>query len=325
MLTTRAPSGRGAIQTARSLAEIDQVTDELRRRVLTAGAVAVLVAAGLGWVLADQFTRRLVRLTEAAERVATTRDLSVEVPVDGTDETGRLGTAFSQMLNALARSKDVQQRLVQDAGHELRTPLTSLRTNVFALRRSAELTADQRDRLLQDLESETEQLSRLVDEVVEVATDRRDEEPLATVALGELVRRVADRWAHRSGRLITTEVDDVTVTGRAMALERAVGNLIENALKFDSSDGGISVSCQEGRVAVADRGPGIEAVDVAHVFDRFYRATSARSMPGSGLGLSIVAAVAESHGGTVFAEQRDGGGAVVGFALPVDPSGPTSP
>ncbi len=325
VLTTGAPNGRGAIQTARSLAEIDQVTDELRRRVLAAGAVAVLIAAGLGWVVADQFTRRLVRLTEAAERVATTRDLSVDVPVDGDDETGRLGTAFSQMLTALASSKDVQQRLVQDAGHELRTPLTSLRTNVFALRRSAELTPDQRNRLLQDLESETEQLSRLVDEVVEVATDRRDEESLATIALGELVQRVADRWSQRSGRAITVQVDDVAVTGRALALERAVGNLIENALKFDSSENGISVSCQERSVAVADRGPGIGPDDVAHVFDRFYRATAARSMPGSGLGLSIVAAIVESHGGTVFAQQRDGGGAVVGFTLPADPRTPTSP
>ena len=106
-----------------------------------------------------------------------------------------------------------------------------------------------------------------------------------------------------------------------------MGNLVENALKFDDSDAPIEVTCEGGRVEVADRGPGIAAEDRERVFDRFFRSTDARSRPGSGLGLSIVADVVERHGGRVFAAARAGGGAIVGFVLPVDASRqpPTTP
>jgi two-component system, OmpR family, sensor histidine kinase MprB len=317
ILTTGYGAGRGAVQAGRSLAETEQVLDALRTRILVAALVVVAGAALLGTVIARQVTRRLVRLTGAAEQVTETGSLDVQVPVSGTDETGRLGTAFNDMLAALARSKDDQQRLVQDAGHELRTPLTSLRTNVFALRRSDELTAEQRSQVLGDLEGETEELTRLINEVVELATDRRGDEPEVSVRLGPLVERVAARAAQRSGRDVPVQVDGTVVMGRPLALERAVGNLIENALKFDESGGPVEVECLNGRVEVADRGPGFAEADLPHVFDRFFRATSARSRPGSGLGLAIVSDVVEHHGGTVYAGNRAGGGAFVGFQLPV--------
>jgi two-component system, OmpR family, sensor histidine kinase MprB len=316
MLTTAYGNRRGALQAARSLDEAEQVLSTLRTRILVAALVVMAVAALLGWIIARQVTRRLVRLTSAAEQVTATGDLAVEVPVSGTDETGRLGSAFNEMLHAIARSKEDQRRLVQDAGHELRTPLTSLRTNIFALRRSDELTAAQRAEVLGDLEGETEELTRLINEVVELATDRRGDEPETEVALAPLIERVAARASQRAGRTVSVRADDSVVVARELAVARVLGNLIENASKFDETGGPIEVECTDGRVEVADHGPGFLDADLPHVFDRFYRATTARGRPGSGLGLSIVADIVEQHGGTVFAGNRDGGGAVVGFQLP---------
>ena len=323
MLTTGYGNGLGAVQTARSLEEVERVLAGLRSSILMAALVVTLVAASLGWLIARQVTRRLVRLTAAAEQVTATRQLDVEVPVSGTDETGRLGSAFNEMLTALARSKQDQQRLVQDAGHELRTPLTSLRTNVYALRRSDQLSPEQQDQVLDDLEGETAELTRLIDEVVELATDRRGDEAEEQIRLGALVERVAGRSAQRSGREVLVGADGTVVLGRPLALERAVGNLVENALKFDQ-DGPIAVACSQGRVEVADRGPGFDDEDLPRVFDRFYRSTAARSRPGSGLGLAIVADIVGQHGGEVYARNREGGGAVVGFTIPVGHTTPSA-
>ena len=238
--------------------------------------------------------------------------------MSGLDETGRLGTAFNEMLAALSRSKGDQQRLVQDAGHELRTPLTSLRTNVYTLRRSEELTAAQRTQLLTDLEGETEELTRLINEVVELATDQRNDEPATEVALSDLLARVAEKASQRSGRQVVVQADTTRLLTQPRGLERAVGNLIENALKFDQTTEPIYVNCVAGRVEVYDSGPGFADADLPHVFDRFYRATAARSQPGSGLGLAIVADFVHLQGGTVFAGNRPDGGAVVGFQLRLD-------
>ena len=323
MLTTSLGDARGAVQAGRSLTEMNDVLAALRTRILVASLVVIVAAALVGALLARQLTRRLIRLTSAAEEVRGTGRLDVAVPLDGSDETARLAAAFQEMLATLARSKDDQQRLVQDAGHELRTPLTSLRTNVYLLRRSggpgAQMDDAARLRVLDDLDSESQELSRLVEEVVEVATDRRGDEAPHDVELGALVERVSQRAAQRSGRPVLVHLlEPATVTARPLALERAVANLVENALKFDDGDGPIEVTCEGGRVEVADRGPGIAAEDRERVFDRFFRSTEARSRPGSGLGLSIVSDVVQRHGGRVFAAARAGGGAIVGFVLPVE-------
>ncbi|CAB4535116.1 unannotated protein [freshwater metagenome] len=318
MLTTSNGRGLGALQVARSLAENEALLATLRTRILLAAVFVMAVAAALGWIIARQVTLRLVRLTSAAERVTETGSLEVQVPVSGLDETGRLGTAFNEMLAALSRSKGDQQRLVQDAGHELRTPLTSLRTNVYTLRRSEELTAAQRTQLLTDLEGETEELTRLINEVVELATDQRNDEPATEVTLSDLLARVAEKASQRSGRQVVVQADTTRLLTQPRGLERAVGNLIENALKFDQTTEPIYVNCVAGRVEVYDSGPGFADADLPHVFDRFYRATAARSQPGSGLGLAIVADFVHLQGGTVFAGNRPDGGAVVGFQLRLD-------
>jgi two-component system sensor histidine kinase MprB len=320
VLTVPLGNSLGAVQLARSLAETDRLLASLRDRTILAVALVMIVAGALAWLVARRVTRRLVQLTAAAEHVAATGELEVSVPV-GTDETGRLGRAFNAMLGALHRSKEDQQRLVQDASHELRTPLTSLRTNISVLRRYDHLDPDTRRRLLDDLDGETRELAVMVDELVELATERRSNEPEQLVRLDEVATTAVDRARRRTSRPIVLVTDESTVIGRPHALERAITNLVENAVKFDDLEGGpIEVTVHDRRVEVGDRGPGFDPVDLPHIFDRFYRAVSARARPGSGLGLSIVRAVVESHGGQVFAENRAGGGATVGFELPPTPT-----
>ena len=316
MLT--ASAGRGVVvQAARDLSENQRLLATLRTRTIVATLAGAAAASLLGWLVARQVTRRLVHLTGVAEQVAATGDLDVTVPVSGEDETGRLGVAFNGMLSALARSKQDQQRLVQDAGHELRTPLTSLRTNISVLRRYDALTPEARSRVLDDLDGEAKELTLLVNEVVELATERRGDEPESEVQLGRLVQHVAARTQRRTGKVVLVVADASVVTARPLALERAITNLIDNAAKFASdSDAPIEVTVQAGRVEVLDRGPGIAEGDLPHLFDRFYRAVNARSRPGSGLGLAIVRDVVEAHKGTVFAANRVGGGASIGFQLP---------
>ena len=310
----------GAVQVARPLDETERVLDGLRTRTLVVVALVTAAAVAIGLLVAGRVTASLRRLTGAAESVAATGRLDVDVGPEGDDEVGRLGGAFGRMLAALARSREDQRRLVQDAGHELRTPLTSLRTNLDVLRRHPDLPAEERAQVVEDLHAETEELVALVDEIVAVASGEVDGEEPEPFSLGELVREVASRAERRSGRRVVVAADDSPVVAQYAAVQRAVSNLLDNARKFDESGGPIEVSVSQGSVVVADRGPGIAPEDVGRVFDRFHRAEAARALPGSGLGLSIVREVAERHGGSVRAANRDGGGAVVGFTLPVRPA-----
>jgi two-component system sensor histidine kinase MprB len=315
MLTVKL--GNGAVQLARSQRESGVVLGHILSSILLAVVVVVLASIALGWLIARQVTRRLEHLTDAAGAVASTGRLDVPVPVDGNDETGRLGRAFSGMLDALQRSRQEQHQLVQDAGHELRTPLTSLRTNVSVLRRRHDnLTPDAREQLLADLDSETRELTDLVNELVELATDRRDDEVPQTVRLGEIAERAAARSRRRFSRDVLVTADDTELVGRSAALERALQNLVDNACKF-SSDGSVEVTVVRGTVSVRDHGPGLLESDIPHLFDRFYRSVEMRSKPGSGLGLAIVRSVADGHGGTVFARNAVGGGAEIGFSIPL--------
>lgn len=316
IITVALGGGRGAIQVAQQLSEVDSLLTSLRTRI-TAVGVAISLAAGVcGWFVATRVTRGLVRLTRVAEEVAVTGRLDLPVPAGGRDEVGRLGTAFDRMLGQLARSRDAQQRLVQEAGHELRTPLTSMRTNIALLHRFDELPLAARGPLLTDLTMESRELIKLVNELVELATDTRELETTEPVDFAEIAGRVAQRFRTRSSREITTQADDTVVTGRPQALERALTNLVENATKFDSSGAPVEIVIHRGRVEVRDRGPGIPDLPEGRLFDRFYRAPEAQGMRGSGLGLAIVRDVVTAHGGTVFAGNRDGGGATIGFELP---------
>ncbi|MEV8595061.1 HAMP domain-containing sensor histidine kinase [Streptomyces sp. NPDC052012] len=314
---------RGAVQVAQEFSDTEDLLRALQRRTLVLMA-AVVVGAGLfGWWLARRITRRLVVLTDAAEDVARTRRLGVQVPVTGHDEVGRLGRAFDRMLGRLAQSEEDQRRLVQDAGHELRTPLTSLRTNISLLRRIDELPPGTREELVADLTQEARELTDLVNELVDLAAGQSDSEPPQRLDLADIAEDVAGRARRRSGREILVRASgDTSTEGRPGLLTRALSNLVENAVKFDRDGRGpveiaVAGPARPGpvRVEVLDRGPGIDEEDLLRVFDRFYRAPAARSLPGSGLGLSIVREVALAHGGAPYAVRREGGGTAIGFTV----------
>jgi two-component system sensor histidine kinase MprB len=314
----------GALQIARPLDETNRVLDSLRARMLILVVAVTTAGAAAGFFIAGGVTASLRRLTAAAEAVETTGQLDVAVPAEGDDEVGRLGGAFRRMLEALARSRDDQQRLVQDAGHELRTPLTSLRTNLDVLRRYPDLPADERRRVVDDLHAETEELVHLVEEVVAVASGALDDDPFEPFSLGDVTRELAARYERRSGRPVRVEADDSPVVGQLVAVQRAISNLLDNARKFDPSGGVIDVRVCDGTIEVLDRGPGIAEPERDLVFERFHRSADARTLPGSGLGLSIVRDVVERHRGTVRISSRGGGGAVVGFTLPLRPPPPAA-
>ncbi|WP_017603947.1 sensor histidine kinase [Nocardiopsis alkaliphila] len=329
--------GRGAIQLLQRLSPIEQMVNRLATQILWVGLFVALCAASVGWLVGHRITGRLVRLTDAAEYVSSTGRLDPlttaragngdaeheevggpERPKEpGNDEVTRLTSAFNGMLARLARSKDEQRRLVQDAAHELRTPLTSLRTNVQVLGRVDRLTPDARQRLIDDLQGETRELTDLVNELVGLATGDHEDEPRSAVVLADVAERVAARTRRRTGREILVDADESVVWGRPGALERALANPVENSAKFDPQGRApIEIRVREGVVEVLDRGPGVEPAELPHLFERFFRATVARGLPGSGLGLSMVREIAHDHGGTVFARNRDGGGSVIGFRLP---------
>ncbi|WP_078973045.1 HAMP domain-containing sensor histidine kinase [Streptomyces sp. MMG1533] len=317
-LATALGGDRGALQVAVQVDQTHYVLGGMAREIAAVSGAVMLVAAGAGRLLAGRITRRLARLTEVTEEVSADGRVVLDGAglVGGRDEVGRLSASFSRMLARIVAARAAQERLVHDVAHELRTPLTSLLTNATVLRRATELSPDARDRLLDDVEGETRELGHLVDELVELALAQGRQEAEEPVELAEVARRAARRVYRRTGRLVHIDADGSVVRGRPQGLERAVGNLLENAAKFDPEGSEpIEVRIQRGQITVSDRGPGIAGNDIAHVFDRFYRADTARSLPGSGLGLAIVRDVAETHGGTVFAGARSGGGTAIGFSV----------
>ena len=306
---------RGAFQVARSLDETERILRGLRVRTMALALIVAGIAAAIGVLIANSVTGPLRRLTAAAEHVGTTGRLDAPVGTAGDDEVGRLSSAFDRMLGALASSRLQQRRLVQDAGHELRTPITSIRTNLDVIRRHPDLSPTDREAVVEDIHAEVEQLTELVNEIVAVSVGDVVDEPREQLDLAELATDVAARYQRRSGREIVVVAEPTVVVAQRGAVQRALSCLLDNATKFDPSGAPIEISVREGGIAVADRGMGIPPSELALVFERFHRTDEARAMPGSGLGLSIVRDVAERHGGSVFARNREGGGAVVGFRL----------
>ncbi len=306
-----------AAQVARPLDEVDAALASLARQLAFGGLAGVLLAWLIGQFIADRLMRPVSALTETTEDVTRTQDLSHRIEVEGQDELARLATSFNAMLESLDQARRAQQQLVADASHELRTPLTSLRTNIEVLQLEEALDPADRRRLLADVTLQLEEFGRLVGALVELARGDAPVTQPTEVRLDELVELVVAR-AQTFDRDATIELiaEPTTVLGQADRLERAVSNLVENAIKYAGRDGPIEVTVQPGEVAVRDHGRGIPPDDLPHVFDRFYRAPDARGMPGSGLGLSIVRQVAEAHGGEVDVEPAEGGGVVFRLRLP---------
>ena len=315
VLTTALPGG-GASQIARSIADTNNVLSTLDLRLLLIALAGTAVAAGLAWLIARRIVRPVEQLTLAAEQIARTQELEHHIEIGRHDELGRLAGSFNTMLAALGSSRAQQRRLVMDASHELRTPLTALRTNIELLQRAGSMNAAQRE-LVDAAQIELAELGDLVAELVDLATDARAEEPATRVDLGDLVEQVVERERRRSGRTITlTRETAGTLDVRAAAIDRAVHNLVNNACKFSPADTSIDVEVNGTVIEIRDRGVGIAADERALVFDRFYRATTARSQPGSGLGLAIVHQIAELHRGTIELLERPGGGTIARLTLP---------
>ena len=306
----------GIVQLGRDLSEVENVLTDLRSRTVLTGVIVALLSAILGWVIAASMTSRLRKLSVAAEHVATTGKFDVDTPSSGRDETARLARSFKEMLEALSRSKEQQKRLVQDAGHELRTPLTSMRTNLDVMRRHPDMDAAMREQIMIDLERDAGDMAALVEEVVAIAAERHSNELPEPIEMKSVTQSIVERASRRSSRDIVVKADDSIVIANHHMFDRAVSNLIDNALKFDTSSQQIELTIHDGSLTVSDRGIGIPEDEVQLIFERFHRSAASRSMPGSGLGLSIVADFAHAHDGSVFARNRDGGGAEIGFSLP---------
>ncbi|GAA2465295.1 sensor histidine kinase [Streptomyces lavendulocolor] len=321
---------------SRPLAEIDATLSRLALVLTALAGIGVVGAGAAGLWVARTGLKPVDRLTGAVEHVARTEDLTVRIPVDGEDEIARLSRSFNAMTAALASSRDRQAQLIADAGHELRTPLTSLRTNVELLARSEEtgrpIPPEDRRALMASVKAQMTELAALIGDLQELSRpDAAVPGRLEVVALHGVLATALDRVRLR-GPEVSVTADDVRpwyVRAEPAGLERALVNVLDNAVKFSAPGGTVEVALVDGELTVRDHGPGIPPDELPHVFDRFWRSPSARSLPGSGLGLSIVARTVRQSGGEVVLTAAEGGGTRAVIRLPgaptPPPSGPSPP
>ncbi|MDI3389590.1 HAMP domain-containing sensor histidine kinase [Streptomyces sp. B-S-A8] len=321
---------KGAVSVARPLTEVNATLSDLTLVLALVAGAGVVGAGAAGLWVARTGLRPVDELTGAVEHVARTEDLTVRIPAEGDDEIARLSRSFNAMTAALASSQELQAQLIADAGHELRTPLTSLRTNIELLARSEEtgraIPPEDRRALLASVKAQMTELAALIGDLQELS--RADETggpgKVQVVALHTVVRTAIDRARLRGPELtVEAELAPWYVRAEAPALERAVVNVLDNAVKFSPPAGRVDVRLDRGELTVRDRGPGVPEEELPHVFDRFWRSPSARSLPGSGLGLSIVARTVQHCGGEVSLRRaEDGPGTVAVIRLPGAPTPP---
>jgi two-component system sensor histidine kinase MprB len=313
-----------------SLTVIDATLARVGTVLGVTAAIGIALAAILGWAGARAGVRPIARLVAATETVRHTKDLSARVAVGNQhrhDEIGRLTTSMNGMLTALEAANGQQQTLIENASHELRTPLAVLRNDFGRLLRAGRdgrgaLTEQERQEVIGELDAQVAALSDLVDEVVSRARGTGEAEPRTTAALRPLVDRAVERTKRINPSVtVTVTGDDAPVSMRPVMLERAIGNLIQNAIQASPDGGQVDVELARRAdrqvIEVRDRGHGFQPDEFGPAFDRFYRGQAARARPGSGLGLAIVAQVAAAHQGEVVASQRTGGGAVLTLSWPV--------
>ena len=302
--------GGTALEIGRSLTDVMSALHDLLGVSAVVIAAGVALAVAIGALVAFAALRPVRRLSAAVRVVADTGDLSRHVEVSGHDEFTQVAAGFNAMLDALSESLGRQRRLVADASHVLRTPLATVRTNVEVLRRSDELESGERAQLIRDTVAQTAELTRLVNNLIELARGEEETGAFGEVRLDQLVAGVVDD-ARRNYPSVGFELSTVpsTVWGSADRLQKAIGNLVDNAAKWTSMGTPVEVAVRDLSITVRDHGPGVDSVDVPHVFDRFYRSLSARDIPGSGLGLAIAQQAVEAHGGRIEVREAETGGA----------------
>jgi len=306
-----ASSSDGLVRTARPLTEANATIARVRWLLLALTLGGALAAGLLGRLAANAVLRPVRALAGAVREVSATRDLNQRIPVSGRDELASLAVDFNAMLAALDESQQTQQQLIADASHELRTPLTAHRTNIELLARP-DLPAEQRQRVLGAAVRTIGELSTLVGDLIQAARDGRSVDARHPLALDELVADAVERAQHRApGLRFESRLEPYRFVGARSRLERAVDNVLDNAIKWSPPGGTVEIRLGAGRLTVRDHGPGIADADLPHVFDRFYRAAAARALPGSGLGLAIVKQAVDGHGGSVTVANAEGGGALL--------------
>lgn len=325
-LVTVGVRGSGAVQLARPTDEIDEVLSRTRLILALVCAAGIGAAALLGRAVTRRVTAPLREVVDATKHIARTEDLDRRLDVRSRDEVGELAQRFNLMLDRLASSRGAladsarsQRQLVADASHELRTPITSLRTNIEVLIDEADLDEDTRRQLLADVLAQTEELGDLVADIIELARGDEQTRHPQDVRLDLLLTEAVQRARrHHPTVTFTLAVEPRQVDGDAPRLDRAIGNLLDNAAKHGGGGSVVDVAVDADGVSVRDHGAGLNPDDLPHLFDRFYRGVEARGRPGTGLGLAIVRQAAVSHGGTVIARNAEGGGAR--FLLALDSS-----
>jgi two-component system, OmpR family, sensor histidine kinase MprB len=313
-----------AVQLAQPLTSVDNLLARLRLMLALLDVGGIALAALLGRLVAGAAVAPVKRLTRATEHVPRTQDLSERIEPVGEDEIGRLAESFNAMLDALQRSMraldasvHAQRQLVADASHELRTPVTSLRTNIEILKQERGMGPDERQRMLDDVVEQIEELTLLMNDLIELARGEQPRAGTEDVRLDLVVEEAVDRARrHSPDTPFHVELDPVVLTGAPGRLGRAVNNLIDNAVNYSPGGSPVQIALHGDQLTVRDHGPGISSADLPHVFDRFYRGVEARGRPGSGLGLAIVRQVAEQHGGSVSAERAPEGGTLMRLRLP---------
>jgi two-component system sensor histidine kinase MprB len=309
VLTERAEQG-GVWQVALPLTDLNNTLAKLRVVLVIVSLAGIAIAAALGLLVSRAALVPVRRLTGAAERVARTQDLGHRIDVEEQDELGRLSESFNTMLAALERSRYAQRQLISDASHELRTPLTSVQANLDALAMGERLSAPERARIVAAAQAQLRELTVLVGDLVDLSKTEVEELEVEDVRLDLAVAAALERAKLHAPRCrFVLDAEPCLVRAVPARLDRAIANLLDNAVKWGPPEGPVEAGVREGRLEVRDHGPGIAAEDLPRVFDRFYRAPSARGLPGSGLGLAIVRQTAEAHGGAVRAENDPRGGA----------------
>ena len=305
--------GGGALQLARDIEGISEALANIRSWLLGVGFTLVVLAIFASWWIARVVTGPLRDLSASANAISSTGSLEMAIAEAGSTEVRSLARSLNTMLQRIKESFDRERQFVQDASHELRTPLTSLRVNAELLERREIGEAD-RERILGDIRSEVDALTSISSELATLAIDQRSTEDLLDVGLSDASAVVAERIRRRSGRNISFHPDDVAtepviVSLRLSQFERALSNLLDNAVKFSPADSDIAVRVHNSCISVIDHGPGVTDDEKSKIFTRFYRSANTRSMQGSGLGLAIVKQFADDHGASVSVSDTPGGGA----------------
>jgi two-component system sensor histidine kinase MprB len=309
--------GLGAVQLGRSLEGVDNVLARLRIVLAALVVLGTAFAAAMARLFSRPVMQPITDLTRTAEHIEATGDLGRRLGARGTDEVGRMAERFDAMLDRVQASQVAQRRLVADASHELRTPVTSLRTNMEVLLAGAELEEGERRALLRDMVGQSEELSALVGDLIELARGDEGDPPVEEIAFDGLVAEAVERARrHAPGVRFRTELAPSTIQGVPDRLGRAINNVLDNAARYSPADGVVEVQLCDGTLSVRDNGPGVAPDELPLLFDRFFRGADARERHGSGLGLAIVRQVVESHGGAVDAANAEGGGLVVRLTLP---------